>query len=618
MPLKVLSDNPFRILGVYSNARPAEIVSNCDDMEAYISIGQALGFDLDLNNLMPNVVRSMDSVDNAKKRINLPKNKLKYALFWFFKDSSATHAINHLKNSDFDSANSVFEIEDTFSTQINKAVVAMVQDDLGTAISSITGMIHDAEMRNNFVEAICGGVFTITEDELACLYIDSLLEEVNASELLELFENNGTSKDDGDYLRTKAIDEPISRIISEIAKAKSVERDDADANYTAGKVLMNSTKKDLAKVKSLLSTSDIKYQMLADDLANTILQCGINYYNNSKDNDGEDIEKAMVLQKYACKIAVGKMCKDRCNHNVAILKKKKAELPPKEIKEQHSAITASILKRIIIGGQTIDNAIAMMKECAPHIVAIKEHPELREYYLNISTQVVNAALSSVIKEHNDTLEQFNSYTSSTFFIIENMLRKAWKATLMMDKFDLTSDFKNGRYAENRIALKKMCEKILGRYELPSISYTDIDLRTEREMFDNCKNASDYKKYMERYPNGKFYSQAKTQYHELHAAEEEHEREKQQEKESEDRMYKACTSISEYEDYLKKYPNGRHTFAAKQKMVELKDKNRKAGCIVAFISWVVIGGIVGAVVGKSVTGFLIGCLIAFGLAAKAIF
>ena len=151
--LNIIENNPFRVLGVYSNARPAEIVSNCDDMEAYLSIGQSVSFDLDLNNLMPSVVRTTSSVSNAKKQINLPKDKLKHALFWFVKDSSSEHAMNYLKNGDFDNANSVFEIEDSFATRINKAVIALIQNDLGVAIANVTELIHDYDdlgLRDNF------------------------------------------------------------------------------------------------------------------------------------------------------------------------------------------------------------------------------------------------------------------------------------------------------------------------------------------------------------------------------------------------------------------------------------------------------------------------------------
>ena len=275
--LNIITNNPFRILGVYSNAKPAEIVSNCDDMEAYLSIGQSVSFDLDLNNLMPSVVRTTSLVSNAKKQINLPKDKLKNALFWFVKDSSSEHATNYLKNGDFDNANSVFEIDDSFATRINKAVIALIQNDLGVAIANVTELIHDFDdlgLRDNFVKAICGDAFSITEEELAHLYIDTLLEEVDAAELLELFKENSVSQDD-DYLEGKVVDKPIYRINAEIAKAEFVQRDDVDANYRAGKELIKNTKADLAKVKSLLVATDMQYQMLADSLANAIMQCGI-------------------------------------------------------------------------------------------------------------------------------------------------------------------------------------------------------------------------------------------------------------------------------------------------------------------------------------------------------
>ncbi len=320
--LDKIVNSPFRVLGVYANARPAEIVSNCDEMEAYLSVDQSVAFDLDLDNLMPPVVRSADSVSNAKKLINLPKDKLKYALFWFVKDLSSTHALNYLKSGNLDNIYDVFDIDDSFSSMVNKSVTGILHNnDLGFAIGNITELIHNDDLRDNFVKTICGEAFSITEEDLAHLYIDSLLEEVDASELFELFEENGVSEDDNEYLRAKVVDEPISRINAEIVKAKSMKRDDADANYKAGKTLMNNTKRDLAKVKSLLGATDMKYQMIADELANTILQCGINYFNNTDDDDNIDI--AMVLQKYACEIAVGKMCKDRCNQTWPFWKRKK-------------------------------------------------------------------------------------------------------------------------------------------------------------------------------------------------------------------------------------------------------------------------------------------------------
>ena len=401
--LNLISENPFRVLGVYANAKPAEIVSNCDDMEAYLSIGQSVPFDLDLNNLMPNVVRNADAVANAKKQINLPKDKLKHALFWFVKDASSAHALNYLKNADFDKAYDVFDIEDSFATRINKAVTAILQDDdLGVAIVNITEMIHDNDglgLRDDFVRAICGDAFSISEDELAHLFIDALLDEVDADELLQLFKEQGVSQEDDDYLSNKATEGVIARINAEIAKAKSVDRNDSQANLHAGKTLITKTKNDIKQIADLLGSNDIKYQMIADELAETILQCGINYFNNKDDGDDEDkIDNALKLQRQACKIAVGKMCKDRCNNNLKVLKKMKEEAAYKPDLDFIVKQIQNFLKQ----PNTLSNVKLLVTQCTPHLANLRSVlGDTNDLYIEISSAIANSALGMLVGVINE-------------------------------------------------------------------------------------------------------------------------------------------------------------------------------------------------------------------------
>ena len=590
--LNKLVSNPFRILGVYSNARPAEIVSNCDDMEAYLSIGQSVSFDLDLNNIMPEVERSVDSVSIAKKQINLPLDKLKYALFWFVKDSSSTHALNYLKNGDFANANAVFEIEDAFSTCINQAVMAMLQEDLGTAISYTTDMIHNDELRNSFVSAICGSTFLISEDEMAHLYIDTLLDESNASDLMDLFQEYGTSEGDDDYLKEKAIGEPISRINAEIAKAKAVKRNDADANYNAGIGLMNNTKNDLEVVNNLSGISDMKYQILANDLANTILQCSINFFNDSED-DGR-IEKALALMEYAGSIALGRIIKERCID---------------------TAVKANIVF-VEEGEHTVDKAISFMKSCRCQIIAIKEWLEvegsLRDYYINVSTQVVNVALSTVIEDFNHISEQVSplmnneATRSNAISRIVELLKNTWKAFLMMECFEMESQFKVERFATNKDAIANIIRNFGGEFvsrkslihfssrvnvllsglglpytrhfsfEVNDYIYPEeFHLCTDKEFYDYCSKISyfrlhfdtnsdtfhfletktrllvdllglnvlegnlskNYDLYLKLFPCGRYVQEAQRKY--------------------EDAIANECYSVRSCEEYLNKFPNGRH-------------------------------------------------------------
>lgn len=465
--LKIVEQNPFRILGVFANARPAEIVANCDDMEAYLSIGQTVSFDMDFSNILSAVNRTTQTVQKAKQQINLPKEKLKYALFWFFKDSSSEHAMNHLKNGDFDSANSVFEIEDSFSTRINQSVVALMQNNISTAIAHVTEMIHDDDNRIAFVNAICGNTFSINESDMAHLYIDALLEEIPASTLMESFQENGVSEEDNIYLKEKAVDEPTSRINTEISNAKSVARNDADANYRVGKALIKNTKKDLAEVKKLLGGSDMKYQMLADDLANTILQCGINYFNNTDDDD--DIEKALTIQQYACNIAVGKMCRDRCNQNVAILKKKKEE----QVISSDLSFIAGELQSFKNKTSSIDNARNFVNICIPHLNNIKNQlGSSNSFYLQVSSAVANNAIGMLVRIINNAQQSVAIATTSSLNSLKSKINAAISVMNLIGGLDMTSaertHFNRNKSSLNDI--KSQVDTLVGSISHSTTSY----------------------------------------------------------------------------------------------------------------------------------------------------
>lgn len=43
--------------------------------------------------------------------------------------------------------------------------------------------------------------------------------------------------------------------------------------------------------------------------------------------------------------------------------------------------------------------------------------------------------------------------------VKSVLEEAWKATKIMDGFDMESEYKNGRYNENRSILKGLCDQL---------------------------------------------------------------------------------------------------------------------------------------------------------------
>lgn len=584
--MDIVNSNPYRLLGVYSNSSTKDRIANANKLKAYLKVGKSVSFPLDLLNLIPAPIRTAESMEHANGCINLPHNQLKYALFWFIKVSSIDEmALDYLQKGNTHKAKELLEKKETFSSLINLGVLALIQSDKAVAIQAITKVIHSDNYRTAFVKEVCGDIYQISEDELARLFMDELMVETPIQELMQLFLDSGTTKEDNSYLKDKAVGEPIATINAEIAKAKSVKNNDADAQYNAGVFLMNNTKGLLDIIKTHLGTRDIRYRMVADNLAKQILQCGINYYNNSDEPDA--VIKALPLQKYALSIAVGTLTKDRCKENVAILVKQKKELPPVSVKEYDKFIKDELAKYQALP-KLIVHAIELIKKCAPYLMSIKKELGYNNsYYLKLSTLVVNAALYNVIEEFNKINNDSNEFDlllnkEYTIQKIRNLCKEAWIAFLYMDKLDMEEDFRIQRYSQNRTSLKV---QVLG-IGISTSQTIQLERRSDSQMFKDCKSVSACRKYLEVFSNGKFVAEVKAKMEEYEfdvcVTTQDCSAFKKKypntqfpiDKKWEDCYFNTCKTIENYQGYLNAYPNGSFVSSARSRIEELVFKHCK--------------------------------------------
>jgi hypothetical protein len=176
---------------------------------------------------------------------------------------------------------------------------------------------------SDFVHTVADQTYTIDNQKQAEKFVDDVLKQFkgrySSSDTLKLYSNcNGTTQK---YLSQKFTEEPIHKIESQIETCKKKRKENKGNAYEFGLKLYTNTKDELALLKSILGTSDLKYKALADQLANEIMQCGIDYFNESQENNSRDnyLESAQKLTKLADSIAVGKMAKDRAKDSLATL-----------------------------------------------------------------------------------------------------------------------------------------------------------------------------------------------------------------------------------------------------------------------------------------------------------
>ena len=452
--MNILQNNPYRLLGVYSNSPTKERLANHNRMKAFLKVGKSVSFPLDLSQYLSSINRTEASVADAEAKLTLPKEQISYAQFWFVKTTPLDDvAFNHLFAGEIDKAGEIWQKRECFSALQNRIVCALMCGKYAEAISLAETLYGNTQYANQLVVAVVGMGGNINVSDLTFSFIDALYDEIGANKLLA-FVTNTTWKD---YIKDKAIKPIIAHIQDAIDVAHKSKGKGAAARYEAGKVLMEDTKQSVSQLKNLLSSSEIQYQTTVDKLGLEILQCGIDYYNDAEEPDAA--KKAMVLQNYAKSIVVGQMAKERCKENVDILQKIIDALPPSEVFAEDCAIKAELHKYCQLPDK-ICYAVTLLNNTKLHLQTIKSKlGGTNKYYLKISTQIVSNALHNLIEEVNTAQKQRTSET-------KRALKEAWKATLIMDAFDMEQEFRNNRYASNRSVLKDLYE----RYNVASHPY----------------------------------------------------------------------------------------------------------------------------------------------------
>ena len=209
-----ITNNPYRILGVYSNAVIEEIALN----RLKFIEGSDVSFDMDTYSILPSINRTIEKVEKAFSDLVSPGDRLKYALFWFAKETMIDElALGYLKYGDKSKAIETLGMIESWSSLVNLSVLEMINDDLGSAMNYMSRIIHNDGLRTSMVNAICGSTYTIEESELLSIYLDCIRNKEESQSNSSFV----TSSLEGTYSkRNKTIELP--------GKTDEIEDEDAD------------------------------------------------------------------------------------------------------------------------------------------------------------------------------------------------------------------------------------------------------------------------------------------------------------------------------------------------------------------------------------------------------
>lgn len=331
--MKLIQDNPYRIAGILANSSEKELQKQKSKITKYASIGKQVESELDFP-FFGNVDRSESSITKAFSGIEQNQDKVSHSLFWFLKANTFDEtAINYLINGDKEKAVEIWD-KVTYGKEVTSKnyscfnnigtlkLLGESKQELQEGIEAKIKLIESPSFED-FVHTVADQTYTIENQKQIEKFVDDILKQVkgkySSADTLKLFSNcNGTTQK---YLSQKFTEEPLHKIEGQIESCKKKRKENKGNAYEFGLKLYTNTKDDLTLLKSILGTNDLKYKALADQLANEIMQCGIDYFNESQENNSRDnyLESSQKLTKLADSIAVGKIAKDRAKDGLATL-----------------------------------------------------------------------------------------------------------------------------------------------------------------------------------------------------------------------------------------------------------------------------------------------------------
>ena len=325
----MINQNPFRVLGIAPTASEREIQKQVTKTTRFAEVGKQVSFDTDFS-FIGELKRDKESISIASSAIEQPINRLLHSLFWFW---NANHidaaAFDNLSKDNTDKAIEIWEkvVKDgdvsskNLSCLFNLKSLYVAQSLKDNSLDSklfIKGILLAGKFLNHsgldsYTKQIVGDHVNVSSEELEIKYITSIYSAVKPF----LKKKNGITTDDflsgfatfskksREHISTKFTGDPIKKIEDQINTTSELREQNPIEALSFGETLYKNTKPQLESLSKILGQEDLKYQMLANKLANEILQCGIDFFNKVREEDkevDEDGEKVLKLCKLAKKI----------------------------------------------------------------------------------------------------------------------------------------------------------------------------------------------------------------------------------------------------------------------------------------------------------------------------
>lgn len=523
--MNAVKNNPYRTLGLFGNSSEKELQKQIATIKRFAEVGKTKAFDYDFP-FFGEVIRSTEKVQEAASRIEQAKNKVHYALFWFLNSGHIDEvALNNLKDGHIEKATEIWEktLKDSTVTTKNFAAISNLSTlQLGivtyngsfdpekfTASIELKGKLIMSDACDNFITTVIGEGISINRETILKEFADEVMQiikpylnkanGIKSSQLINAF--GSFPNEIRQYVSGKFTDRPVNSIENQIEKIKQKRDDNPNDAEEYGEELYKNTKEDLVFLKNVWGANNVQYQMIANKLANEILQCAVDFFVEYRESDEYDPgEPAMKVMKMAKAINPTGQTKSRLDENIENLQEWIDDSDERNIQKKikdELVFIGSKLERFQKLSDTVSNAKDLVVSCKPKLESIKATlGSTNEIYIKMSTAVVGNAQGMLVTAVNEAQEGFKRYQdfgglghipsysgnsdlnkllgslkTVSLSELETIVIGAYEITTLMTSFDMDSQLRT-KFNENRNALGNIKNQIQSATRRTTTSYSN--------------------------------------------------------------------------------------------------------------------------------------------------
>ena len=301
--MSITENNPYRTLGLLVGMTAREQSKQINRLKKLIEAEQDSRDDFSFPAL-GNLLRTLDCVEEAASKLNLDSDKLNAALFWFWGGNPITDevAFDALKDGDIEAA---YQIWDKLTTTTNAAGKrlwnAVTMKNLsafhnssvlyfitkkGSFVSAVVANIKfiESDYFDIFIKEAVDETYRVVKKDIELNFLKSIFDNtdnIKIAELIKYFNDYDFSAKQ-DFLKS-VVQKPIAQIEQKIELTKNKRKASKANAVKAGAELFTATVNFLLQLKSIVGVNDLKYSSVADKVASEILQCSIDYFNDSQE-----------------------------------------------------------------------------------------------------------------------------------------------------------------------------------------------------------------------------------------------------------------------------------------------------------------------------------------------